>query len=75
MDEHICGSHRVHKVIADKAAWAIPDEAVRLRYNAASGHDTVGYIASLRVLKQARHMNSRRDSKTISYHAAEHVME
>ncbi|WP_296726140.1 hypothetical protein [Ruminococcus sp.] len=29
----------------------------------------------LRVMKQARHMNSRRDSKTISYHAAEHVME
>ncbi len=46
MDEHICGSHRVHKVIADKAAWAIPDEAVHLRYNASSGHDTVGYIAS-----------------------------
>lgn len=116
MEDHICGTHGVHKDIVEKVAKVMPDEAVlydaaellkvfgdstriRIIFVLCQSEMCVCDIArllemtqsaishQLRVLKQARLVNSRREGKTIFYflsddhvktifyHAMEHVME
>ena len=77
MEEHICGTHGVHKDIVDKVFG--DSTRIRIIFVLCQSEMCVCDIArllgmtqsaishQLRVLKQARLVSSRRDGKTIYY--------